>query len=117
MNERSARAMLGVSGSATTGQIKRAIGRARDELHPDHGGDPLAFRQLVAAHRRLLASSPTVDPSASGYFTEAQASVTRRTASFREARGQGPQTNRTHEQATPAQRRFGDVLAEKLAAA
>jgi len=57
MNDRSARALLGVSPSATTGQIKRAYRRLALECHPDCGGDPTAFQRLVEAQRVLLTQS------------------------------------------------------------
>lgn len=108
MNERCARAMLGVSPSATTGQIKRAYRRLALDLHPDRGGDPAGFQQLVVARELLLAARSAPSPW-----------LTVTTSPQREPRRPAPSARaRTNQQTakTPPVR-FGDVLAEKLAAA
>lgn len=48
------RRMLGVSATATVDEIHAAFRRKAREHHPDAGGDPAIFRQLVEARNRLL---------------------------------------------------------------
>lgn len=43
-------ALLGVPPGATADEIRRAYLRASRETHPDHGGDPEAFRAVKAAY-------------------------------------------------------------------
>jgi curved DNA-binding protein CbpA len=47
---------LGVAPDATPADITRAYRRAVKKAHPDHGGDPAAFRKLATA--RLVLSDP-----------------------------------------------------------
>lgn len=113
MNDRSARALLGVSPSATTGQIKRAYRRLALDLHPDRGGDPAAFQRVVEAQALLLAqpvTAPHVTESAR--WEHATSSVgQRRLVDIGSVRRRQTAPAHAH------QRSFGDVLAEKLAAA
>lgn len=113
VNERSARAILGVPASATAGEIKRAYRRLALERHPDRGGDPIAFAHLAEAHELLIASAPT---STARWVTPADAAAVPTT--FRAPRRLRP-TSRTAvpTRTAPQPRRFADVLAEKLAAA
>jgi hypothetical protein len=49
-------ALLGLSGDFTREDAERAF-RAKAKLaHPDHGGDAIAFQQLVAARDRILSA-------------------------------------------------------------
>jgi DnaJ domain len=45
--------VLGVPVTATEREIKAAYRRAARQSHPDHGGDPAAFRQVTAAYEVL----------------------------------------------------------------
>lgn len=113
MNERSARALLGVSSSATVDQIKRAYRRAALAAHPDRGGDPAAFQQLVEAHK-LLSSLPLTAPRP--WFDAGVDQVASRLVGTRPK--PVVDMRRSHRPEAPAARRcFGDVLAEKLTAA
>lgn len=120
MNERSARAMLGVSLSATTGQIKRAYRRQALDVHPDRGGDPAAFQRLVEAQRLLLVSADECvrQMPKGGQWLEAPAPTdrfsTQRTRTVPTATPRRVEPS-TIQRRTP--RRFADVLAEKMAAA
>ena len=117
MNERSARAMLGVSLSATTGQIKRAYRRLALELHPDRGGDPAAFQRLVEAQSFLLARPmPTIRPRRVEEWIETSTDSDRCPTGPRSAYMK-PARRRPAAPKPARQRCFGDVLAEKLAAA
>ncbi|MEM8975015.1 MAG: DnaJ domain-containing protein [Pseudomonadota bacterium] len=49
------RRVLGVSDTATVDEIHAAFRRKAREHHPDAGGDPEIFRQLVEARNTLLA--------------------------------------------------------------
>ena len=115
MNDRSARALLGVSLSATTGQIKRAYRRLALELHPDRGGDPAAFQRLVEAQQVLLAqpfpAQTSVLPAARWESAPSPTAQPRRTTDV------GPTRRRSVTPQPVRSRQFGDVLAEKLAAA
>ena len=62
MDGNRARALLGVPAHATTDAVRRAFRAAAAVAHPDHGGDPVRFRALVAARAVLLASSPAPRP-------------------------------------------------------
>lgn len=114
MNERSARAMLGVSPSATTGQVKRAYRRLALELHPDRGGDPAAFQQLVVAQQLLLSMPRSVSAPPSPWI---DATVPARPGPQRVAPPARPASSARRPPRQTPPRRFGDVLAEKLAAA
>jgi DnaJ-like protein len=50
-----ARRTLGVSPAATAEDIERAFRRRARTLHPDRGGDPDRFRELLAAREALSA--------------------------------------------------------------
>lgn len=112
MNERSARALLGVSQSATTGQIKRAYRRLALETHPDRGGEPADFQRLVDAQATLLSATHTVGPRAEWIG----AATVRQTKSSQPTPISSARRRATATPSAPA-RCFGDVLAEKLAAA
>lgn len=45
--------ILNLNKSATTEQVKKAFRKLAAKLHPDHGGDPDAFRDLHTAYRVL----------------------------------------------------------------
>ena len=45
--------LLGVSGDASQGEIKRAFHALAKKHHPDTGGDVAKFRELMAAYRFL----------------------------------------------------------------
>jgi hypothetical protein len=53
---RNARSLLGVSVEATPDQIRRALRiKLRDgRLHPDHGGDGVLAKELIAAKNLLI---------------------------------------------------------------
>jgi curved DNA-binding protein len=55
-----ARAVLGLEAEATAESIRAAFNRAVKTAHPDRGGDPARFRQVLDAYRLL---SALVDPS------------------------------------------------------
>jgi hypothetical protein len=46
--------MLGLDRAATEGDIRDAFRVRSKELHPDHGGDPAAFRRLRDAYEKAL---------------------------------------------------------------
>ncbi len=46
---------LGLRGNATVADVKKAYRRLCHQLHPDHGGDAAAFRQLQADYEAALA--------------------------------------------------------------
>lgn len=45
--------ILGVKRTATAAEIKAAYRRRAKRLHPDHGGDPEKFKELLAAYKTL----------------------------------------------------------------
>ena len=47
--------ILGVTAKATLAEIKRAFRKRALETHPDHGGDPAAFRTLQQAYEKAIA--------------------------------------------------------------
>jgi len=53
MTLRMAREVLGVSSLCTPDEVRAAFRDAAKRAHPDNGGDPAAFCQVVAAYRRL----------------------------------------------------------------
>jgi len=52
-----ARRLLGVGPGATLAEVERAFRRRVRTTHPDRGGDPAQFRQLVAARAALTGGS------------------------------------------------------------
>ncbi len=58
MDRKRARAVLGVSPAATPAELRRAFREAAKSAHPDAGGDPERFRQVVEAHRLLSEPVP-----------------------------------------------------------
>ena len=46
--------ILGVTAKATDAEIKRAFRKRAIETHPDHGGDPEAFRALQQAYEKAM---------------------------------------------------------------
>lgn len=46
--------ILGVKRAATAAEIKSAYRAKSKRLHPDHGGDPAKFRELVDAYKLLM---------------------------------------------------------------
>ena len=71
MSERSPYDVLGVQVGATRADIKAARRRLALTLHPDHGGDEIAMREVNAAYAELLAAPPP-DP---GVVAEAEPAV------------------------------------------
>jgi len=63
--DRDARAVLGLSLDATRGEAQRAFRRLAKQTHPDAGGDPVAFRAVVAAWADLAATLPSA-PAVAG---------------------------------------------------
>ncbi len=55
-----ARAVLGLEAEATAQTIRAAFNRAVKTTHPDRGGDPVRFQQVLEAYRLL---SALADPS------------------------------------------------------
>ena len=123
-----ARALLGVSPSATAGTIKRAFRRLAGTSHPDRGGDAGSFGRLVEAQRLALDAAPTDEWAHRGPTADRRwlgiAPLVRPTVSLIDS----PGTCRRRGSATPKSSRsadsgrspsvsFGSVLAEKLAAA
>ena len=49
--------ILGCARGASPEELKRAFRRAALKLHPDHGGDREAFRELVAAFEEATAAA------------------------------------------------------------
>lgn len=60
MDGNRARALLRVRPHASTDEVRTAFRRAVRAAHPDAGGDPAAFRALVAARDLLLATARPV---------------------------------------------------------
>lgn len=61
MGRRSAAArLLGVAPDASPPTVEAAFRGLAPRLHPDRGGDPAAFRRLVAARATLLDNPVTV---------------------------------------------------------
>lgn len=58
MSAAQARKVLGLSALATEAQAKLAFREAAKAEHPDRGGDPERFRQIVEAYRILQQASP-----------------------------------------------------------
>lgn len=58
MDRKRARAVLGVSPAATPAELRRAFREAAKSAHPDAGGDPERFREVVEAHRLLSEPVP-----------------------------------------------------------
>ncbi len=54
--------ILGVGAGATKTEIRSAFRRLARKFHPDRGGDPAKFRELVAAFEALVPPK-TVDPT------------------------------------------------------
>ncbi len=54
-----AHAVLGLQAGATIAQVRAAFRRLSLIHHPDQGGDPEAFKRLLAARDSLLGSTPT----------------------------------------------------------
>ena len=54
--------LLGVSRDADATTVRRAFRAWAALVHPDHGGDPRAFRALCAARDTLLAPIAATDP-------------------------------------------------------
>lgn len=54
MEETRARRVLGVARDAGPAEVERAFRTLARSTHPDHGGDPARFRELVRARRTLL---------------------------------------------------------------
>lgn len=51
----SAWSVLGLAPGADRSEVKQAFRKRALETHPDHGGDPAAFRELQAAYLKLMA--------------------------------------------------------------
>ncbi|MFI5400068.1 MAG: DnaJ domain-containing protein [SAR324 cluster bacterium] len=45
--------LLGIPAKSTRAEIRRAFLAKAKTAHPDHGGSPEAFRQIMAAYHRL----------------------------------------------------------------
>jgi molecular chaperone DnaJ len=60
MDGRRARIVLGVGNDAGPDEIRRAFRARALVLHPDHGGDPTAFADLVAAFDAMRDCAPHV---------------------------------------------------------
>lgn len=121
----SARALLGVSPSADAGTIKRAYRRLARTSHPDHGGDAVAFGRLVEAQRLALEFAPATewaqpDPTSRSCWL-GMTPDRRSTVSFVDSpvasRRRPSVPLRPVGSARPPSPSFGDILAEKLAAA
>ena len=58
MDGSAARAVLGLAPGTSRADIDIAFRRLAKATHPDHGGSAAAFRELVAARRTALATTP-----------------------------------------------------------
>ena len=60
--------VLGVTPAAAPAELRRAFRLAAKTAHPDAGGDPARFHELVAALRLLSPASPETEPATSGDY-------------------------------------------------
>lgn len=100
-----ARRVLDVPAGAPLHQVETAFRRRAQELHPDHGGDPAAFLDLLAA-RRALGRGPS--DRLDGHTGERTRLVVRHTgpvAALRRLRSRFPVPAPGHVRATPARPR------------
>jgi hypothetical protein len=103
---------LGLGRDATRSQVQRAFRARAFACHPDHGGDPAAFRRLMEAYRLALgvaAADPAPVPARNPYGWYERQRQSARVDVF-----DSPVTIRAAEVLTVD---FADVLARHLAAA
>lgn len=70
MQREEARRLLGLAPGASPAEVERAFRRRAKAAHPDRGGDPDAFRELLAARAALISTaSRTRGPEGGGTRT------------------------------------------------